>query len=146
MVVVVRPPSVQERPRLARRIDASSGLLASSTTLPIAVIARLIGGAVHAIMFSVTAVIVWGLALGAFPGQSQVLAIRARHEVPTGAAPMINTTFNIGIATGSAVGGLILATSNSPVLIIASITIGTAIIGISLMHRWLPPDRQKTAS
>ena len=45
------------------------------------------------VAISVTAVIMWGLALGAFPVLSQVLAIRASHEVPAAAAPMINTTF-----------------------------------------------------
>ena len=55
-------------------------------------------------LVSVAAVIVWGVALGAFPVLSQVLAIRASHEVPAAAAPMINTTFNIGITVGSIAG------------------------------------------
>jgi hypothetical protein len=40
-----------------------------------------------------------GSSPGAIPVLSQILAIRAIHEVPAAAAPMINTTFNIGITT-----------------------------------------------
>ena len=46
----------------------------------------------------------------------------------------------IGLLTGSASGGLILAASNSTVLMLASITIAAAVIGISLLHGWLPTD------
>jgi predicted MFS family arabinose efflux permease len=57
---------------------------------------------------------------------------------------MINTTFNIGITVGAALGGLIL-TSTSPVnLIITSIAGVVAVTAISVIPRWLPPDRAQS--
>jgi hypothetical protein len=63
---------------------------------------------------------------------------------PIPCAPMINTTFNIGITVGAALGGLIL-TSTSPVnLIITSIAGVVAVTAISVIPRWLPPDRAQS--
>ncbi len=114
------------------------------TIATMAVVAAAIAGLLlgrTSVTITVAAVIVWGLALGAFPVLGQVLAIRASPELPAAAAPMSNTSFNVGITLGSAVGGLILTTFGTAPLIIASVTVAVVITGLSLLPGWLPADR-----
>jgi MFS transporter, DHA1 family, inner membrane transport protein len=90
---------------------------------------------------TVASVLVWGLALGAFPVLAQVMALRASPDTPSAAAPMSGTTFNIGITLGSAAGGLLLTTTTSTGLVATSTAAVAAVLALSALPRWLPTDR-----
>jgi predicted MFS family arabinose efflux permease len=90
---------------------------------------------------TIASVLVWGLALGAFPVLAQVMALRASPATPSAAAPMSGTTFNIGITVGSAAGGLLLTTTSSSGLIAASTATVAVILVVTAVPRWLPADR-----
>jgi predicted MFS family arabinose efflux permease len=74
-------------------LTLSSGLLASSTTLPIAVIARLIGGAAHAIIFTS----VYRLALAIVP-------IHRRGRAATTVAISNGAALAVGVPLATAIG------------------------------------------
>ncbi len=92
---------------------------------------------------TVASVLVWGLALGAFPVLAQVMALRASPDTPSAAAPMSGTTFNIGITLGSAVGGLLLTTTTSTGLVATSTAAVAVVLAVSAVPRWLPADRAR---
>jgi MFS transporter, DHA1 family, inner membrane transport protein len=90
---------------------------------------------------TIASILVWGLALGAFPVLAQVMALRASPDTPSAAAPMSGTTFNIGITLGSAIGGILLTTSTSTGLVAASTVAAAVVLAVTVLPRWLPADR-----
>ncbi|MBV9822394.1 MAG: MFS transporter [Actinobacteria bacterium] len=53
-------------------------------------------------------VVVWGVAFGAFPTLTQIVALRAARGATDTAAAMVNATTNVGIAGGALLGGSLL--------------------------------------
>ncbi len=113
-------------------------IIATMTVVVLALAGLLLGR--FSVIIAIVAVLAWGLALGAFPVLAQVLAIRASPQLPAAAAPMCNSSFNIGITLGSALGGLVLASVGTTALIATSAAIAAAITGLSLLPGWLPVD------
>lgn len=86
-------------------------------------------------------VLIWGLTFGALPLLVQVLALRGAGALPSAGAPVNNSSFNVGIAAGSAVGGALLALTSLTVVLIFSSVLMFAIFAITLIRGWLPSDR-----
>ncbi|MFJ4207961.1 hypothetical protein ACIPY2_05790 [Paenarthrobacter sp. NPDC089675] len=86
-------------------------------------------------------VLIWGLTFGALPLLVQVLGLRGAGALPSAGAPVNNASFNVGIAAGSAIGGVLLALTNLTVLLVSSSVLMLAIFATTLIPRWLPSDR-----
>jgi predicted MFS family arabinose efflux permease len=96
-----------------------------------------IGLATHSLSVMIVAVLLWGAALGAIPVLAQLQAV-ASTALPSAAAPIMNTSFNIGITVGAVVGGKVLTEAGSLALVTTSAVCGVAVLLISLIPHWLP--------
>jgi predicted MFS family arabinose efflux permease len=97
-----------------------------------------IGLATHSLSVMIVAVLLWGAALGAIPVLAQLQAVAASTSLPSAAAPIMNTSFNIGITVGAVVGGKVLTEAGSLALVTTSAVCGVAVLLISLIPHWLP--------
>lgn len=101
------------------------------------------------------AAIIWGLGLGASPTVFQTACARVAGPRVDQAQSLLVTTFNAGMALGSAIGGAVLAQTNTPISlawISAAIFAGIVIMLLATGRRSLPthaasldPERDERA-
>jgi predicted MFS family arabinose efflux permease len=85
------------------------GLVVSFVALPVAQLVLWASAGFEPL--TIAATIVWSAAFVSAPTLFMVSALRAGHRHPDIAGALINSTCNIGIATGSVTGGLMLASA-----------------------------------
>jgi predicted MFS family arabinose efflux permease len=69
---------------------------------------------------AVAATVTWGAAFGALPTLAQTIALRAAPEDSVLAPAVVNSTWNIGIGGGAAIGGSLILTSPATVTTVAA--------------------------
>ena len=86
----------------------------------------------------------WGAAFGALPSLLQLSALRA-SAVPDAAPAVVNATFNVGIAVGAWLGGLLLVRSDALLTTVSGL-LATAALGLTLLVGRSPARRRPSPS
>jgi len=90
----------------------------------------------------------WGAAFGGAPALLQTALVGAAGPARADVATALQTTvYNVGIAAGSAAGGLVLGRAGAAGLPWVTLALSTAALGVVLIARWaaFPPARSGTA-
>jgi MFS transporter, DHA1 family, inner membrane transport protein len=97
-------------------------------------VAAAVLGAGRATAAVVAVVVVWGAAFGALPTLTQTAALRASRG--SDAAPaVVNTTFNVGIAGGAWLGGVLLALDLRLVLLAGAVLTASGLLPLLVRER-----------
>jgi len=123
-----------------------SALLAGLALIAAAMLALGAAGRQPAVLLAAAAL--WGAAFGGAPALLQTALVGAAGPARADVATALQTTvYNVGIAAGSAAGGLVLGRAGAAGLPWVTLALSTAALGVVLIARWaaFPPARSGTA-
>nr|WP_269204517.1 MFS transporter [Motilibacter deserti] len=106
-----------------------SGLTAAFALAVAALLA--LGGPASSPWTATAAVVVWGVAFGALPTLLQTAALRATPDSPDLAPSVVNSSWNVGIASGGLLGGRVLESAAPPAVAYAGA--GLAAVAVLLV-------------